>query len=70
MDKQIEGEIIAIDHSEYWGMEFGTVLCPECQTEIQIGAMVVNTLCECGYSWSIETRAVGTKTAAPNEETA
>jgi len=59
-DEEIEGEIVELEWSGYWGCEVGKVRCPKCESEIGIGGMQ-DSKCPCGYEWTIETKVVGRK---------
>lgn len=57
---KIEGEIIEVEMSTYWGQEVGIVECPVCQTQVPVSPMSDRT-CRCGIKWDFECRAVGKK---------
>jgi len=58
----VEGEIIELQHSSYWGTEVGNVECPNCCERVPIGGGSESPArCRCGLEWEFESRAIGRK---------
>jgi hypothetical protein len=61
-EERVYGRIIHSEISPEFGTTCGKVECPKCQEEIGIGVMDdPPPKCRCGFFWTLETKAVGTK---------
>lgn len=58
----VYGRILSSEISPEFGTTVGRVECPDCQEEIGIGVMQQSDpKCRCGFEWTLDTVAVGTK---------
>lgn len=55
------GEIIYMDYSEEIGVYFGSIRCPECESEVQIRPCDKRPRCTCGIEWDFDVSATGTR---------